>query len=279
MCAILFLYQYLTHNPRPEPLKVLKEVLIILIAAIPVGMQTVLTVTLAVGAKQLADKQVIVKRLTAIEELASVSILCSGENYYLISIDKTGTLTLNELTFDEPYLANKGNSNPSTATDIKYTEEELLLYAYLASEPGATDAIEVATRRGAEETVPLLKAREANTIEVPGYKVVGFIPFNPISKYTEATVNDLKAQEKFRCVKGAPHVIIEMCNNHKEASKKVEKFALQGLRALGVAKTVDAEMKTFEMIGLISLLDPPRVDSGSTIQECMKLGIQVNMSK
>lgn len=78
MCVILFLYQYLGHTPRPEPLHVLKEVLIILIAAIPVGMQTVLTVTLAVGAKQLAQKQVIVKRLTAIEELASVSILCSG---------------------------------------------------------------------------------------------------------------------------------------------------------------------------------------------------------
>jgi H+-transporting ATPase len=85
MCIVLFLYQYLGHQPRPEPLHVLKEVLIILIAAIPVGMQTVMTVTMAVGAKQLAEKQVIVKRLTAIEELASVSILCSGEsNFYLI---------------------------------------------------------------------------------------------------------------------------------------------------------------------------------------------------
>lgn len=77
MCFVLFFYKqyYLRVN---DALKVLREVLVLLIAAIPVGMQTVLTVTMAVGAKQLAEKQVIVKRLTAIEELASVSILCSG---------------------------------------------------------------------------------------------------------------------------------------------------------------------------------------------------------
>ena len=80
MCVILYLYLYFGHGgDNKDPLLILKEVLIILIAAIPVGMQTVLTVTMAVGAKQLAEKQVIVKRLTAIEELASVSILCSGE--------------------------------------------------------------------------------------------------------------------------------------------------------------------------------------------------------
>jgi H+-transporting ATPase len=179
------------------------------------------------------------------------------------------------LSFDKPYLAKKGNSNPATITEINYTEEELLLYAYLASEPGATDAIEFATRRGAEETLSILKEREKGSIEIPGYKVVSFVPFNPVSKYTEATAVEKKTNEKFRCVKGAPQVIIALCNNHREATKKVEKFASQGLRALGVAKTVDPEMKKFEMIGLISLIDPPRVDSAHTIKECMKLGIQV----
>lgn len=182
---------------------------------------------------------------------------------------------MNELTFDEPYLAKKGNLGPSPGTGANYTEDELLLYAYLASEPGATDAIEVATRRGAEATVSILKEREKNTIGVPGFKVVGFVPFNPISKYTEATVNNNQTNEKFRCIKGAPQIIIAMCNNHREATLKVEKFAKQGLRALAVAKTVDAEMKKFELIGLISLLDPPRIDSAETIKQCMKLGIQV----
>lgn len=120
-----------------------------------------------------------------------------------------------------------------------------------------------------------MKKREKGSIEVPGFKVVAFVPFNPVSKYTEATVVDKKTNEKFRCIKGAPQVIIALCNDHREATKNVEKFATQGLRALGVAKTVDADMKKFEMIGLISLLDPPRVDSADTIKECIKLGIQV----
>ncbi|KAG1220761.1 hypothetical protein G6F68_021109 [Rhizopus microsporus] len=84
-----------------------------------------MAVTMAVGAKQLAATQVIVKRLTAVEELASVSVLCS---------DKTGTLTLNELTFDKPWLTNG------------FTETDILLYSYLAAEQGANDPIEAAVR-------------------------------------------------------------------------------------------------------------------------------------
>src|SRR5271163_3178674 len=90
-----------------------------------IGLPTVLSVTMAVGAKQLAAKKVIVKRLTAVEEMASISVLCS---------DKTGTLTLNELTFDEPYLC------PG------YSKSDILLYAYLSAEPGANDPIESAVR-------------------------------------------------------------------------------------------------------------------------------------
>jgi H+-transporting ATPase len=267
MCIILYLY--LVFAKSKSLLAALKEVLIILIAAIPVGMQTVLTVTMAVGSKQLAEKQVIVKRLTAIEELASVSILCS---------DKTGTITLNELSFDKPYLAVKGNiSHPDNKEGEKYTEEDLLLTAYFASEPGATDAIELATRRGAEEKVPLLKGRDKSSIEVPGYKVVSFVPFNPNTKSTEATIQNIKTGETFKCIKGAPHVIIEKAGHLQEASDYVVKFAEKGLRALGVARSVDPEMQVFEMVGLISLLDPPRPDSASTIKECIRLGVQVKM--
>ena len=188
-------------------------------------------------------------------------------------------MTLNELTFDEPYLAKIGNSDPQNTKKENYSEEELLLYAYIASEPGATDAIELATRRGAEEKVSILKKRGPNSIEIPGFKINAFIPFNPVSKYTEATATNTNTKEQFKCIKGAPHVIIHICNNHRDATKKVEQLASMGLRALAVAKTVDAEMKKFEMIGLISLLDPPRADSAQTIKECMKLGIQVNIIK
>ena len=247
----------------------LKQTVIITIAAIPVGLPTVMSVTMAVGASQLAKKQVIVKRLTAIEELASVSILCS---------DKTGTLTMNRLSFDTPYLTNKGNTtNDFQGTGVRYTDEELLLFSYLASEPGAHDPIETAVRKAALSTVTLLKNKTAQDHSVPGYKVNNFIPFNPTSKYTEGTATHLSSGKRFRVIKGAPQVIIKLCGGHEEASETVIDFANRGLRALGVARTIDEDMTKFELVGLISLLDPPREDSAATIKECEAMGVNVKM--
>ncbi|KAI8927499.1 hypothetical protein BC831DRAFT_497694 [Entophlyctis helioformis] len=256
---------------RRDFMHVLKQVLVLTIAAIPIGLPTVMSVTMAVGAKQLAKKQVIVKRLPAIEELASVSILCS---------DKTGTLTLNELTFDKPYVANKGSTPDNYAGNGtgKYNDQDILLAAYFASEPGALDPIEFAVRNAAEDKVDVIKGRtDKKGHDVPGYKIVSFIPFNPNSKYTEAIVLNLSTNEKFRCIKGAPHVISHLCGGHVEADKAVLQFAASGLRALGVARTVDDAMEKFEMIGMISLLDPPRPDSGETIRRCMEYGVSVKM--
>ncbi|OAJ42243.1 plasma-membrane proton-efflux P-type ATPase, variant 3 [Batrachochytrium dendrobatidis JEL423] len=248
----------------------LKQVLVLTIAAIPVGLPTVMSATMAVGASQLAKKQVIVKRLTAIEELASVSILCS---------DKTGTLTLNQLSFDKPYLANRGSTNSNLAGDGtgRYTEDDLLLSAYFASEPGAPDPIEKATRDAAQERVTLLRERDVQDHNIPGYLVNEFLPFNPTSKYTEATVTDNSTGKKFRCIKGAPQVIARMCGGHDEGNTAVIDLARRGLRALGVARTIDAECKVFELVGMISLLDPPRPDSAQTIKECNEYGIGVRM--
>jgi H+-transporting ATPase len=247
----------------------LKQTVIITIAAIPVGLPTVMSVTMAVGASQLAKKQVIVKRLTAIEELASVSILCS---------DKTGTLTLNRLTFDKPYLANKGNSTTDfEGIGVQYTEEELLLNSFFASEPGAHDPIESAVRTAAVERVTLLKERAIQDHKIPGYKVNNFIPFNSTSKYTEGKVTELDTGVQFRVIKGAPQVIIKMCGGNAKASQAVVDLAIRGLRALGVARTIDKEMTKFELVGLISLLDPPREDSAETIRECESLGVNVKM--
>lgn len=243
--------------------------MVLTIAAIPVGLPTVLSVTMAVGASQLAKKQVIVKRLTAIEELASVSILCS---------DKTGTLTLNRLTFDEPYLAKKGNTSENFfGTGVPYTKEEILLNSYFSSEPGAHDPIESAVRKAAEEGLEVLKNRSGSGHDIPGYKVNSFIPFNPSCKHTEARVTDLSTGEVFKVIKGAPQVIASMCGGHQESTDAVIALAMRGLRALGVARTVDPEMKKFEMIGMISLLDPPRHDSAETIRECNRLGVSVKM--
>ncbi|KAF9924342.1 hypothetical protein BGZ67_009337 [Mortierella alpina] len=229
-------------------LTVLGKVLVLTVAAIPVGLPTVMSVTMAVGAKQLAAKKVIVKRLTAVEEMASVSVLCS---------DKTGTLTLNELTFDEPYLANN------------YTSDDILLYSYLAAEAGANDPIEFAVRTAAEDQLAILQGR-THKHEVPGFKVTSFLPFNPSTKLTQATITNLDTNSTFKVAKGAPQVIIRLVGGDDDAVRAVNSLAKRGLRALGVART-------WELIGMISLIDPPRPDSAETIRRCNDMGVAVKM--
>ncbi|KAL1924666.1 uncharacterized protein VTP21DRAFT_4320 [Calcarisporiella thermophila] len=256
VAMVVVLLAYLLILTRAQNvLDSLKKILVLTIAAIPVGLPTVMSVTMAFGAKQLAKKHVIVKRLTAVEEMASISVLCS---------DKTGTLTLNELTFDEPYLC------PG------FTSDDILLYSYLAAEPGANDPIESAVRRAAEEQLEILQSR-ANKTTVPGFKVTSFLPFNPTTKMTQATVLNQNTQQIFKVAKGAPQVIIKLVGGNDDAVRAVNALARRGLRALGVARTIPGDVETYELVGMISLLDPPRPDSAKTIAECEKMGVNVKM--
>ncbi|KAF7724963.1 hypothetical protein EC973_000544 [Apophysomyces ossiformis] len=275
LVSIVFIYQMVKYRSHWK--MVLENCLVLTVAAIPVGLPTVMSVTMAIGAKQLAAKQVIVKRLTAVEELASVSVLCS---------DKTGTLTMNELTLDKPWLT------PSHTTD------DILLYSFLASEPGTNDPIESAIRRTAETTLDLLKHRK-DKVHIPGYQIVKFEPFNPVTKMTQATVRDLASGKEFCVAKGAPQVILRLVQQSSSSSssssssestlspdgktseektadavRAVNSLARRGLRALGVARTVEGR---FELVGMISLLDPPRPDSADTIAACHRLGVDVKM--
>ncbi|KAI8373921.1 plasma-membrane proton-efflux P-type ATPase [Choanephora cucurbitarum] len=258
LVLIILVYQLVAFRGTPDGdwKVVLERCLVLTVAAIPVGLPTVMSVTMALGAKQLAKKQVIVKRLTAVEELASVSVLCS---------DKTGTLTLNELTFDEPWLTNG------------YTADDILLYSYLAAEQGANDPIEFAVRRAAEGSLEVLKNRPPKSLDVPGYKVTAFQPFNPNTKMTEATIMDLATNQTFRVAKGAPQVITRLAGGSSDAVNAVNSLARRGLRALGVAKTLPGDLSKFELVGMISLLDPPRPDSAATIRDCNLLGVDVKM--
>lgn len=233
----------------------LQQVLVIVIAAIPVGLPTVLSVTLAVGASKLAEKKVVIKKLPSIEELASVDILCS---------DKTGTITLNQLTVDEPWLV------------APHTEEELMLVAYLCSEVGTQDAIEKAIETFAVDKVPILKNRAQGDTTIPGHSQKSFTPFNPKTKYTIAEIEETATGKSFIAVKGAPPNVIALCGNPADATAAVDALAARGLRALAVARSDDGG-KTHQLIGLISLLDPPREDSAATIKECQNLGVSVKM--
>ncbi|KAI9486602.1 MAG: plasma-membrane proton-efflux P-type ATPase [Benjaminiella poitrasii] len=238
---------------KEQVLLALNEMVVLTIAAIPVGLPTVMSVTMAIGAKQLAKHQVIVKRLTAVEEFASVSILCS---------DKTGTLTKNKLTFDEPYLTEK------------YDKNDILLYSYLVSEIATDDPIEFAVRTAAEKHHPQVNNDGSHTVQ--GYQIVSFKPFNPVDKIAEATIEEIATQNKFRVAKGAPQVILSLVNGNQRAEEMVESFARRGLRSLGVARTVNG-LNQWELIGLLSLIDPPREDSAATLAECQQYGISVKM--
>ena len=142
---------------RGDPiLTTLQFALVLTVAAIPVAMPTVLSVTMAVGARLLAKKKAIVTRLVAIEELAGVDVLCA---------DKTGTLTQNKLTLGDPFSVNK------------IPAEQVILNAALASRADNNDTIDLAVLGG-------LKNDQA----LKGYKVTHFQPFDPVHKRTEAAV-------------------------------------------------------------------------------------------
>lgn len=256
LLLVIILLIILIKVQNLDALEAISQVLVLTIASIPVGLPTVLSVTMAVGAKQLARKNVIVKRLPAVEELAGVTVLCS---------DKTGTLTLNKLSMTDPYLA------PGK------TYKDVLLAAYLASEPGANDAIEMAVRQEATTQAADVCGSDMNSAKVPNFVVKAFKPFDPTSKIVEATVERESDGATFKVCKGAPQVVIRMCGGDQAASDSVLDNALRGLRCLGVARTKDNMTDQWELQGLIAFLDPPRPDSAATIKECNNYGVAVKM--
>ena len=188
-------------------LTTLQFALVLTVAAIPVAMPTVLSVTMAVGARKLAKKQAIVSKLVAIEELAGVDVLCA---------DKTGTLTQNKLTLGEPFCLDG------------ITPDDLILAGALASKQENDDTIDQAVLGG-------LKDKGALT----PWQVTHFIPFDPVHKRTEATVKTADGKS-FKVTKGAPQVIVGLAANAAEVKAAVDKavddFAARGFRALGVAR-------------------------------------------
>ncbi len=244
LVTILVLVQLHRHQPWID---LIQFALILTVASIPVAMPAVLSMTMAVGAMLLSKKKAIVTRLESIEEMASMDILCS---------DKTGTLTQNKLTL--------GDIAVFAAKD----EQEVLLMAALASREENRDAIDEAVFLGLQDK-NLLQA----------FTQTKFVPFDPVHKRTEATVQD-KDGTIFVVTKGAPQVIMEMANlnetDQKRAAKVVDDFAAQGYRALGVGMKKEAEQH-WTFLGILSLFDPPREDSAETISRAKKYGVNIKM--
>ena len=215
-------------------------------AAIPVAMPTVLSVTMAVGARLLAKKEAIVTRLAAIEELAGVDVLCA---------DKTGTLTQNKLTLGDPFSV---NGIPG---------EQVILYAALASRAEDKDTIDLAVIGG-------LKNDQA----LKGYQVVHFQPFDPVHKRTEATVKAADGKT-VQGGQGAPQVILALSANAGEVKPAVEKavneFAARGFRSLGVARA-DQEGH-WQFLGVLPLSIRRGTEPKQPSRPPGKMGVKVKM--
>jgi len=227
-------------------LTTLEFALILTVAAIPVAMPTVLSVTMAVGARFLAEKQAIVSRLASIEELAGIDVLCS---------DKTGTLTQNKLALGDPF------------TSGSVSAGEVILCAALASRVEDQDPIDLAVIGGVKDDHYL-----------DDYQVTHFQPFDPVNKRTEATITGPNGQ-KFKATKGALQVILALIPNpgqiRSEAEKAVNDFAAKGFRSLGVARTNNKDQ--WQFLGILPLYDPPRDDSKATIETAQQMGVRVKM--
>ena len=229
----------------------INNTIVLIVGGIPIAMPTVLSVMQALGALELSKEGAIVVRLTAIEEIAGMEILCS---------DKTGTLTLNKLTVDKPLVY--GDST---------TEEDVMWTAAMAANKENTDAIDIAMLSALDED----NRERYNKLECLFYH-----PFDPVDKWTYAKMR-LPDGRIVHAAKGAPQVILDRCNiNGPMIRNKVERginsLARRGYRSIGVA-TSDAHGRDWKMIGLIPLFDPPRHDTKDTIERTLELGVGVKM--
>ena len=220
--------------------------LVLTVAAIPVAMPTVLSVTMAVGARRLAQRKAIVSRLVAIEELAGVDVLCT---------DKTGTLTLNQLTLGSAFVAEG------------LEEQDVIVVASLASRRDDSDPIDTAVLDGLDDAAALDR-----------FVVTHFSPFDPVAKRTEATVTRGDGAIE-RVTKGAPQVVLALVEGPEDtvaaARDAVDRFAERGFRSLGVARA--AGDGPWQLVGVLPLYDPPRPDAAATISTARQMGVSVKM--
>lgn len=257
LVIITLLVVWISCFYRSDPIvKILRYTLAITIIGVPVGLPAVVTTTMAVGAAYLAKKKAIVQKLSAIESLAGVEILCS---------DKTGTLTKNKLSLADPYTVEGVDS------------DDLMLTACLAAsrKKKGLDAIDKAFLKS-------LKLYPRAKAALTKYKVLEFHPFDPVSKKVIAVVES-PVGERIVCVKGAPLFVLKMVeedhpipdevlNNYKN---KVAEFASRGFRSLGVARKRGEGH--WEILGIMPCSDPPRHDTARTVNEAKSLGLSIKM--
>jgi len=222
---------------------------VLLVVSIPIAIEIVVTTTLALGSKELSIKKVIVTRLSAIEMMSAVNMLCS---------DKTGTLTLNKMEIQEQCYTFEPNQD----------RESVLVYAALAAK----------WREPPRDALDTMVLGAANLDTCDKYTQLEFVPFDPKTKRTEATLRDSNGFE-FKVTKGAPNIVVALCYNQDEIHDRIqaiiEELGSRGVRCLSVARTM--EDGEWHMLGILTFLDPPRPDTKETIRRSKEYGVDVKM--
>ncbi len=236
--ALLVAYAYSLKMPVGE---IVPLVLTAVLASIPVALPATFTLAAAVGARSLGRVGVLPTRLSAVDEAASIEILCA---------DKTGTLTRNELKVTAV--------RPLPGFD----EARVLGIASLASSEGGQDPVDQAIRSAASH---------AAVSDLP--KLSKFVPFDPSTKISEAMAVDAGGAT-VRAIKGAFAAVANLAQPLPDALKLATELEAQGFRVLAVALGPPDAVK---LAGIIALSDPPRQDSAELITELRALGVRTVM--
>merc|ERR1711988_508343 len=251
-------------------MQALSFVVVLMVAAIPMAMEIVTTTTLALGSKELTKHGAIVTRLAAIEDMAGMAILCS---------DKTGTLTLNIMEIQEHTPIYSEGEN-------QYSLFRLAACAAKWKEPArdALDKLVLGFKHEGRDFTPGVDLASMDTFEQLDY-----LPFDPVIKRTQGTVKDttkkINGGEVFKTSKGAPQVLLKLvagsggCTDakKKQIETDVTELGKRGIRAIAVAKTKRGSPDVWEMMGLLTFLDPPRPDTKATVANAKKNGVAVKM--
>ena len=216
-------------------------VLTAVLASIPVALPATFTLAAALGAKALARLGVLPTRLSAVDEAATLDVLCS---------DKTGTLTRNELALT------------AIRPEPGFDEAHVLAMAALASSDGGQDPVDTAIRSA---------AKKGNIVTLP--KLTKFVPFDPATRMSEATAVDANGGT-LRAVKGAFAAVIKLTEPVPTATTTAHELEEKGFRVLAVAVGTPAPMR---LAGIIALSDPPRTDAAELINELHTLGVRTVM--
>jgi len=229
-------------------LEMIPLMLVLLMSAVPVALPVMFTVSMAVGAKELAKRGVLVTRLSATEDAATMDVLC---------VDKTGTITMNQLAV-------------TGVIPLEHaTESDVLFAAALASQESNQDPIDLAFLAAAKER-HVFDHSDAVT-------PVSFAPFDATNRRTEAVVE--QNGQRLRVMKGAVRTVAEACGLQTPAIEaleaRVSESALKGYRTLAVAR--GSETGTPALLGLVTLFDPPRSDAKQLIATLRDLGVSVKM--